>query len=130
MSSDDFILVTSQTYMYQFDINIGAKTVLGKMQTNDANWDDFKHGDITYSLDGNSVYVINAKSLYTLDQSNMQLDKISEHNLNWPSGIATAEDGTIYVSARIAGENAKKYAINPQTAKPSLLWKVLATSQT
>ena len=117
MSSADFILATSQTYMYQFDINTGAKTVLGKMQTNDADWDDFKHGDITYSLDGNTVYVINAKSLYTLDQSNMQLDKIGEHNLNWPSGIATAEDGTMYVSARNAGENAKIYAINPQTAE-------------
>ena len=112
-----FLLATSQTYMYQFDLETGDKTVLGKMQTNDAGWDDFAHGDITYSIDGNTVYVLNAKSLYILDESNMKLDKIGEHNLNWPSGIATANDGQLYVSARISGENAKIYKIDPQTAE-------------
>ena len=112
-----FLLATSQTYMYQFDLETGDKTVLGKMQTNDASWDDFAHGDITYSIDGNTVYVLNAKSLYILDESNMQLDKIGEHNLNWPSGIATANDGQLYVSARNSGENAKIYKIDPQTAE-------------
>jgi len=50
-----FLLATSQTYMYQFDLETGDKTVLGKMQTNDAGWDDFAHGDITYSIDGYTV---------------------------------------------------------------------------
>lgn len=112
-----FLLATSQTYMYLFDLETGNKTVMGKMQANDASWDDFKHGDITYSIDGNTVYVLNAKSLYILDESNMQLDKIGEHNLNWPSGIATANDGQLYVSARNNGENAKIYKIDPQTAE-------------
>lgn len=122
MSPDgSYLLATSQTYMYEFDIATGAKTILGKMTTDDATYGDFKHGDIAYSIDGNNIYVLNAKSLYVLDEADMTLDKIGEHGLNWASGLAVGDDGTIYASARNPYENAKLYTLDPNTAQSTYL---------
>ncbi|KZN43356.1 YncE family protein [Pseudoalteromonas luteoviolacea] len=115
--SGDYLLATSQTYMYQFDLITGEKTVLGKMKSDSATYDDFDHGDIAYSADGNFVYVLNAKALYVLDEATMTLNEIGEHNLHWASGLAVDENGTIYVSARNSGENAKIYTLDGQTAQ-------------
>jgi hypothetical protein len=118
MSPDgSYLLATSQTYMYQFDATTGAKTVMGKMLADDASYADFKHGDVAYSNDGNTVYVLNAKSLYILDENDMTLDKIGEHGLNWASGLAVGSDNTLYVSARNPNENAKIYSIDVNTAQ-------------
>ncbi|MCF6440515.1 hypothetical protein L1077_13845 [Pseudoalteromonas luteoviolacea] len=119
--SGDFLLATSQTYMYQFDLTTGEKTVLGKMKSDSASYDDFDHGDIAYSADGNLIYVLNGKALYVLDEATMSLTEIGEHNLNWASGLAVDENGVIYVSARNSGESAKIYTLDAQTAQATFL---------
>ncbi|MBQ4810904.1 hypothetical protein J8M20_06130 [Pseudoalteromonas luteoviolacea] len=112
-----YLLATSQTYMYKFDLSSGEKTIMGKMKASDAVYDDFDHGDIAYSADGNLIYVLNAKALYVLNDGDMTLDKIGDHNLHWASGLAVDDQGVIYVSARERGENAKIYTLDPQTAQ-------------
>ncbi|TMP80796.1 hemolysin-type calcium-binding protein [Pseudoalteromonas phenolica] len=104
---------TSKTYMYDYDLQTGEKTVLGKMRY---SGDRFSHGDVAYSPDSNTLYVLTGKSLYTIDDSNMDLTLIGHHGINWASGLAISDDGTLYVSGRISGENAKIYSVNPQTA--------------
>ncbi|KZN54767.1 DUF5074 domain-containing protein [Pseudoalteromonas luteoviolacea] len=112
-----YLLATSQTYMYKFDLTSGEKTIMGKMNASDAVYDDFDHGDIAYSHDGNVIYVLNAKALYVLNDGDMTLNKVGEHNLHWASGLAVDDQGVIYVSARESGENAKIYTLDPQTAQ-------------
>lgn len=109
---------TSKTYMYDFNLQTGAKTVLGKMTF---SGDDFKHGDIAYSADNNTLYVLTGQSLYTIDDGDMSLDKIGDHGINWAAGLAISDDGTLYVSGRNAGENAKIYSVNPATAVATYL---------
>ena len=104
---------TSKTYMYDYDLQTGQKTVLGKMRF---SGDTFAHGDIAYSPDKNTLYVLTGKSLYTLDDSAMSLTLIGHHGINWASGLAVSSDGTLYVSGRMAGVNAKIYSVDPQTA--------------
>ncbi|MCF2859799.1 hypothetical protein L1286_20155 [Pseudoalteromonas sp. SMS1] len=112
-----YLLATSQTYMYKFDLMSGEKVIMGKMKADDAVYDDFDHGDIAYSADGNLVYVLNAKALYVLNDADMTLSKVGEHNLHWASGLAVDDMGVIYVSARDRGEHAKIYTLDPQTAQ-------------
>ena len=81
--------------------------------------DSFSHGDVAYSADNNVLYVLTGQSLYTIDDGSMELTLIGEHGINWASGLAIADDGTLYVSGRKAGENAKIYSVNPQTADSS-----------
>ncbi|TMO55282.1 DUF642 domain-containing protein [Pseudoalteromonas phenolica] len=104
---------TSKTYMYDYDLQTGEKTVLGKMRY---SGDTFSHGDVAYSTDNNTLYVLTGKSLYTIDDSTMELTLIGNHGINWASGLAISDDGTLYVSGRVSGENAKIYSVNPQTA--------------
>ena len=107
---------TSKTYMYDYNLQTGEKTVLGKMRY---SGDSFSHGDVAYSADNNVLYVLTGQSLYTIDDGSMELTLIGEHGINWASGLAIADDGTLYVSGRKAGENAKIYSVNPQTADSS-----------
>lgn len=104
---------TSKTYMYDYNLQTGEKTVLGKLSY---SGDTFSHGDIAYSADNNTLYVLTGKSLYTLDDSSMELTLIGHHGINWASGLAISADGTLYVSGRVSGENAKIYTVNAQTA--------------
>ncbi|MBE0378254.1 DUF642 domain-containing protein [Pseudoalteromonas prydzensis] len=114
MSADGTKLrATSKTYMYDFDIATGDKTVLGKLTF---PGDSFADGDIAYSADNNVLYVLTGKALYTIDEGSMELTKIGEHNVAQASGIAIAADGTIYVSGRVKGENAKIYMLDQNTA--------------
>ncbi|MFC3033380.1 DUF642 domain-containing protein [Pseudoalteromonas fenneropenaei] len=109
---------TSQTYMYDFDLQTGAKTVLGKLSY---AGDSFEHGDIAYSADGNVLYVLTGQALYTLATGSMELTKIGEHGINWASGLAITDSGEMYVSGRNSGENAKLYQLNPQTAEATFV---------
>ncbi|RZM78118.1 hemolysin-type calcium-binding protein [Pseudoalteromonas rubra] len=109
---------TSKTYMYDFDMTSGEKTVLGKLSY---PGDDFSHGDIAYSADGNVLYVLTGKALYTLDEGNMELTKIGEHGVNWASGLAITADGKLYVSGREANSNAQIWQMNPDTAVATLV---------
>ncbi|WP_462176751.1 DUF642 domain-containing protein [Pseudoalteromonas gelatinilytica] len=104
---------TSKTYMYDFDLVTGEKTVLGKLSY---TGDTFTDGDIAYSSDYNVLYVLTGKALYTLDMGSFELTQIGEHGVHWASGIAIADDGTIYVSGRESGENAKIYTLDQNTA--------------
>jgi hypothetical protein len=104
---------TSKTYMYDYNLQTGEKTVLGKLSY---SGDTFSHGDIAYSSDNNTLYVLTGKSLYTLDESTMALTLIGHHGINWASGLAISDNGTLYVSGRVSGENAKIYSVDPQTA--------------
>ncbi|BDF93590.1 DUF642 domain-containing protein [Pseudoalteromonas sp. KAN5] len=114
MSADGTTLrATSKTYMYDFDLTTGDKTVLGKLSF---PGDSFADGDIAYSADNNILYVLTGKALYTLDQGSMELSLVGEHNVAQASGIAIAADGTIYVSGRVKGENAKIYMLDQNTA--------------
>lgn len=114
MSADGTKLrATSKTYMYDFDVATGDKTVLGKLSY---EGDSFADGDIAYSADNNILYVLSGKALYTIDEGTMELTKIGEHNVAQASGIAIAADGTIYVSGRVKGENAKIYMLDQNTA--------------
>ena len=114
MSADGTKLrATSKTYMYDFDVATGDKTVLGKLSY---EGDSFADGDIAYSADNNILYVLSGKALYTIDEGTMELTKIGEHNVAQASGIAIAADGTIYVSGRVKGENAKIYRLDQNTA--------------
>lgn len=108
-----FLRATSKTYMYDYNLQTGEKTVLGKMRY---SGDSFSHGDVAYSVDNNILYVLTGKSLYTIDDSSMELTLVGHHGINWASGLAISDDGTLYVSGRISGESAKIYSINPQTA--------------
>jgi hypothetical protein len=114
---------TSKTYMYDFNLQTGEKTVIGKMSF---SGDDFKHGDIAYSADNNILYVLTGQSLYTLDESSMGLDKIGEHGINWAAGLAIGDNGTLYVAGRNPGENAKIYTVNPTTAESTFLMDAAA----
>ncbi|MEJ6474667.1 DUF642 domain-containing protein [Pseudoalteromonas piscicida] len=107
------LLASSKTYLYEFDLLSGEKTVLGKLSY---AGDDFSHGDIAYSADTNVIYVLTGKALYTLDKGSMTLDLIGEHGINWASGLAVSNDGTLYVSGRNSGEDAKIYTLDPSTA--------------
>ncbi|TGE84250.1 hemolysin-type calcium-binding protein [Pseudoalteromonas sp. KS88] len=119
MSADGTTLrATSKTYMYDFDLATGDKTVLGKLTY---PGDSFSHGDIAYSADNNVLYVLTGKALYTVDQGTLELSLIGEHNVNWASGIAIADDGAIYVSGRESGENAKIYQLNQNTAEATFV---------
>ncbi|MDK2596314.1 DUF642 domain-containing protein [Pseudoalteromonas obscura] len=113
--SDDglHLRATSKTYMYDYNLETGAKTVLGKLKY---AGDDFSHGDIAYSADNNILYVLTGKALYTLDTADMSLSKIGEHGVNWASGLAISDDGTLYIAGRQSGQNAKIYSLNPNTA--------------
>lgn len=113
-----FLRSTSKTYMYDFDLATGNKTVLGKMRY---SGDSFKHGDVAYSADNNTLYVLTGKALYTIDESDMTLTLIGEHGINWASGLAIADDGTMYVSGRMPGQNAKIYTIDASTAAATLV---------
>ncbi|KZX02308.1 hemolysin-type calcium-binding protein [Pseudoalteromonas luteoviolacea] len=112
--SDDGLSLraTSKTYMYDYDLTTGAKTVLGKLKY---EGDNFSHGDIAYSADNNVLYVLTGKALYTLDTADMTLTEIGKHGVNWASGLAISDDGTLYVSGRQSGQNAKIYTLNPNT---------------
>ena len=109
---------TSKTYMYDFDLETGDKTVLGKLSY---PGDTFSDGDIAYSNDFNVLYVLTGKALYTLDEGNLELTLVGEHGVNWASGIAIADDGTIYVSGRESGENAKIYSLDQNTAEATFV---------
>lgn len=109
---------TSKTYMYDFDLETGEKTVLGKLSY---PGDTFSDGDIAYSNDFNVLYVLTGKALYTLDEGSLELTLVGEHGVNWASGIAIADDGTIYVSGRESGENAKIYSLDQNTAEATFV---------
>lgn len=115
------IRATSITYMYDFDLATGERTVLGQMKYNGTGvsvdkWEEFKDGDIAYSADGNTLYVLSGTSLYTLDVGSMELSKIGEHGIKWASGIAVSDTNDIFISGRNSKENAKIYRLDPQTA--------------
>ncbi|TQF70037.1 DUF642 domain-containing protein [Pseudoalteromonas luteoviolacea] len=112
-ASGQTLRATSKTYMYDYNLQTGEKTVLGKMRY---SGDSFSHGDIAYSADNNTLYVLTGKSLYTIDDGSMDLTLIGHHGINWASGLAISDDGTLYVSGRVSGESAKIYTVNPQTA--------------
>lgn len=116
----DTLKATSRTYMYDYNITTGEKQVNGKMKAVDEN---FKHGDIAYSKDGNVMYVLTGTALYTADES-LELSLIGKHGINWASGLAIAEDGTLYVSGRKPGEDAKIFSVDPQTAAATELFSV------
>ncbi|MBQ4833092.1 DUF642 domain-containing protein [Pseudoalteromonas sp. MMG010] len=109
---------TSKTYMYDFDLETGAKTVLGKLTY---PGDSFSDGDIAYSADNNVLYVLTGKALYTLDEGSLDLSLVGEHGINWASGIAVSDEGTIFVSGRVSGENAKIYSLDQNTAEPTFV---------
>lgn len=109
---------TSKTYMYDFDLATGAKTVLGKLSY---EGDTFSDGDIAYSSDFNVLYVLTGKALYTLDMGSFELTQVGEHGVNWASGLAIADDGTIYISGRENGENAKIYTLDQNTAEATFV---------
>ncbi|NUZ10146.1 DUF642 domain-containing protein [Pseudoalteromonas sp. McH1-7] len=108
------LLSSSKTYLYEFDLQSGAKTVLGKLSY---AGDDFSHGDIAYSADTNLIYVLTGKALYVLDKGAMTLDLVGEHGINWASGLAVSSDGTLYVSGRNKGEDAKLYTLDANTGE-------------
>ena len=109
---------TSKTYMYDFDLATGNKTVLGKLSY---SGDTFADGDIAYSNDNNVLYVLTGKALYTLDEGSFELTLVGEHDINWASGIAIADDGTIYISGRENSENAKIYRLDQNTAEATFI---------
>ncbi len=113
---------TSKTYMYDFNLeagpSAGEKTVLGQLTY---PGDSLADGDIAYSADFNVLYVLTGKALYTVDEGTLALTLVGEHGLNWASGIAISDSGTIYVSARESGENAKIYTLDPSTAAASFV---------
>ncbi|MBE0348735.1 DUF642 domain-containing protein [Pseudoalteromonas peptidolytica] len=108
------LLSSSKTYLYEFDLQSGAKTVLGKLSY---AGDDLSHGDIAYSADTNLIYVLTGKALYVLDKGAMTLDLVGEHGVNWASGLAVSSDGTLYVSGRNKGEDAKLYTLDANTGE-------------
>ncbi|RXE89987.1 hemolysin-type calcium-binding protein, partial [Pseudoalteromonas sp. A757] len=112
------LLATSKTYLYEFDMQTGEKTVFGKLSY---AGDEFSHGDIAYSADTNVIYVLTGKALYTLDKGAMTLDLVGEHGVNWASGLAVSSDGTLYVSGRNKGEDAKIYTLDPNTAESTFV---------
>ncbi len=119
MSADGTTLrATSKTYMYDFNIETGDKTVLGKLTY---PGDSFADGDIAYSADNNVLYVLTGKALYTVDEGSLELTLIGEHGVAQASGIAIAEDGTIYVSGRVKGENANIFKLNQNTAEATFV---------
>ncbi|MCF2899841.1 DUF642 domain-containing protein [Pseudoalteromonas sp. OFAV1] len=104
---------TSKTYMYDFNLVTGEKDIVGKLTY---SGDTFTDGDIAYSSDNNVLYVLTGKALYTLDEGSFELTLVGEHGIHWASGIAIADDGTIYVSGRESKENAKIYTLDQNTA--------------
>ncbi|MBU77195.1 DUF642 domain-containing protein [Pseudoalteromonas sp. SYSU M81236] len=104
---------TSKTYMYDFNLLTGEKDIVGKLTY---SGDTFTDGDIAYSSDNNVLYVLTGKALYTLDEGSFELTLVGEHGIHWASGIAIADDGTIYVSGRESKENAKIYTLDQNTA--------------
>lgn len=119
MSADGMTLrATSKTYMYDFNIETGDKTVLGKLTY---PGDSFADGDIAYSADNNVLYVLTGKALYTVDEGSLELTLIGEHGVAQASGIAIANDGTIYVSGRVKGENANIFKLDQNTAQATFV---------
>ena len=102
---------TSKTYLYDFDINTGKKTVIGKLKY---QGEDFKNGDLAYV--GDTLYVLTGKALYTVDESTLELTKMGDHGVNWASGLAVDPRGTLYISGRKKNEKAKIYTIDKSTA--------------
>jgi hypothetical protein len=113
---------TSKTYMYDFDILTGEKTVIGKLKY---KGESFKGGDIAYSSDNNTLYLLTYNSLYTVDEATLELTKIGDHGIHWASGLAVSDEGIIYASGRNKGENVKVYSLNPNTAEATLQFKTL-----
>jgi hypothetical protein len=107
---------TSKTYLYDFDINTGEKTVIGKLKY---QGDDFKNGDLAYV--GDTLYVLTGKALYSVDESTLELTKMGEHGVNWASGLAVDPRGTLYISGRKKNEKAKIYTIDKTTAEATEL---------
>ena len=107
-----------QVIRASFDLTTGEKTVLGKLSY---EGDTFADGDIAYSSDYNVLYVLTGQALYTVDEGNLELTRIGEHGVNWASGIAIADDGTIYISGRESGENAKIYTLDQNTAEATFV---------
>lgn len=117
------IRATSKTYMYDFDVSTGKKTVLGKFKKYEG--EKFKGGDIAYSSDNNTLYLLTYNSLYTVDESSLELTKIGDHGVHWASGLAVSDTGAIYVSGRNKNENVKVYSLNPNTAEATLEFSTL-----
>ncbi|WP_194868232.1 choice-of-anchor A family protein [Pseudoalteromonas sp. PPB1] len=118
--SGDVLKATSRTYAYDYDVATGEKRVLGKMK---ASNEDFKNGDIAYSADGNTLYVLTGTALYTAD-ANLELTLIGKHGVNWASGLAISPEGTLYVSGRERHADAAIYELDPQTAQATKLFHV------
>ncbi|MBU77196.1 DUF642 domain-containing protein [Pseudoalteromonas sp. MEBiC 03607] len=109
---------TSKTYMYDFNLETGAKEVLGKFSF---EGEEFTGGDIAYSYDNNVLYLLTDKALYTVDESTLELTLVGEHGVNWASGLAVADDGTIYVTGRKSGQSAKLYTLDQNTAEATFV---------
>ncbi len=112
------IRATSKTYMYDFDLASGQKSVLGKMVY---SGDSFKHGDIEY--DGETLYVLTGQALYTIDPDSMELTELFKHSINWASGFAIGHDNKAYVSGRKEGENARIYQLDLDTGAATELFE-------
>lgn len=65
-----FLCVISKIYMYDFDLVIGVKIVLGKFLY---EGDIFFDGDIVYLSDFNVLYVLIGKVFYILDMGSFEL---------------------------------------------------------
>lgn len=109
---------TSKTYMYDFSLETGEKTVLGKLSY---EGEEFVGGDIAYSSDNNVLYALTNKALYTVDEGTLELTLVGEHGVNWASGLAIADDGTIYVTGRKSGQSAKLYTLDQNTAEATFV---------
>ncbi|MCO7191229.1 MULTISPECIES: choice-of-anchor A family protein [unclassified Pseudoalteromonas] len=118
--SGDVLKATSRTYAYDYDVTTGEKRVLGKMKASD---EDFKNGDIAYSADGNTLYVLTGTALYSAD-ANLELTLIGKHGVNWASGLAISPEGALYVSGRERNADAAIYELDPQTAAATKLFHV------
>ncbi len=111
---------TSKTYMYDFNLETGEKTVLGKLSY---EGEEFIGGDIAYSSDNNVLYALTEQALYTVDQDTLELTLVGEHGVNWASGLAVADDGTIYVTGRKSGQSAKLYTLDQNTAEATYIMR-------
>ncbi|ROR98677.1 hypothetical protein EDC56_3413 [Sinobacterium caligoides] len=109
---------TSKTTMYRFDLESGKKKVLGKLIYDGEN---FKNGDIAYSLDGSTLYLLTKSALYTVDKDTLALTKLGDHGLKRASGLAVDASGTLYASARAGGAGAI-YTLEPSTATATKLF--------
>ena len=106
--------------MYDFNLETGEKTVLGKLSY---EGEEFIGGDIAYSSDNNVLYALTEQALYTVDQDTLELTLVGEHGVNWASGLAVADDGTIYVTGRKSGQSAKLYTLDQNTAEATYIMR-------